>query len=278
MSEKKQKTSISLLTQKEAKVIDEELFSLLNFSVDQLMELAGLSVACAVEKYYDKSSYPRVLVICGPGNNGGDGLVSARHLSQFGYDVTLYYPKQTSHPLYLRLIGQCSQMEIKISDKLSDSLQKEFDVIVDAIFGYSFTGDIRSPFDSIIAKLCEVQKTIPIVSVDIPSGWNVENGPSSSPYLESDMLVSLTAPKQCAVYFSGRFHVLGGRFVPPYTFKKYNLNLPPYKGSSQFVELPLDKPLSPMLNKLDTVNNNKDHQNSQNTTNKDSKEKSTGKL
>ena len=44
------------------------------------MELAGLACAMTVAKVYDKDNYPRVLVCCGPGNQGGDGLVAARHL------------------------------------------------------------------------------------------------------------------------------------------------------------------------------------------------------
>ena len=46
----------------------------------QLMELAGQACAVAVARVYDKAKYPRVLVCCGPGNQGGDGLVAARHL------------------------------------------------------------------------------------------------------------------------------------------------------------------------------------------------------
>jgi NAD(P)H-hydrate epimerase len=59
----------------------------LGFSVDQLMELAGLSVACSVASEYPAASHPRILVVAGPGNNGGDGLVAARHLYHFGYSV-----------------------------------------------------------------------------------------------------------------------------------------------------------------------------------------------
>lgn len=51
----------------------------------------------------------------------------------------------------------------------------------------------------------------PIVAVDIPSGWHVEQGDESGEGLRPDMLVSLTAPKLCARHFSGRFHYLGGR-------------------------------------------------------------------
>ena len=67
--------------------IDEELMGPLGFSVDQLMELAGLSVACSLAAEYPASSHGRVLVIAGPGNNGGDGLVAARHLCHLGYSV-----------------------------------------------------------------------------------------------------------------------------------------------------------------------------------------------
>ncbi len=54
-----------------------------------------------------------------------------------------------------------------------------------------------------------------MASVDIPSGWHVENGDETGDGLRPDMLVSLTAPKRGARFFNGPFHYLGGRFVPP---------------------------------------------------------------
>lgn len=57
----------------------------LGFSVDQLMELAGLSVASAILAEYPPDRCANVLIVAGPGNNGGDGLVAARHLYHFGY-------------------------------------------------------------------------------------------------------------------------------------------------------------------------------------------------
>src|SRR5689334_7494455 len=70
------------------------------FSIDQLMELAGLSVSQALFKLQPPSKGRRILVACGPGNNGGDGLVAARHLFHYGYQPTIYYPKQSKNELY----------------------------------------------------------------------------------------------------------------------------------------------------------------------------------
>ena len=77
---------MKFLNQQEAIQIDQELFNDYGFSVDQLMELAGLSCAQAIYSEYPKG---RVLVIAGPGNNGGDGLVCARHLKLFVSSLNL---------------------------------------------------------------------------------------------------------------------------------------------------------------------------------------------
>lgn len=87
------------------------------------------------------------------------------------------------------------------------------DVILDAIFGFSFKPPVRAPFDSVLPLLTEAH--LPIVSVDIPSGWDVEKGNDAGIGLLPDVLISLTAPKEGVKNFTGR-HFLGGRFVPKY--------------------------------------------------------------
>ncbi|KAJ8516476.1 hypothetical protein ONZ45_g6235 [Pleurotus djamor] len=250
--------TMRFLTAKLAQQIDEELMGSVGaFSIDQLMELAGLACAQTLATVYDRSKYPRVLVCCGPGNQGpslylrpgpttyalgegGDGLVAARHLGMFGYKPTIYMPKPGSKDIYKRLKTQCDNMEIETipSSAGIESLKQALgssDVILDAIFGFSFKGPVRAPFDEALPLL--TNSKLPIVSVDIPSGWDVEAGKLELLGLEPDVLISLTMPKEGVKGFGGR-HFLGGRFVPSTLAKKFNLDIPLYRGHDQIIELP----------------------------------------
>jgi len=92
--------ALRTLGAKAAAALDQELMSSGAFSLDQLMELAGLSVSQALFKLQPPSRGNRILIAVGPGNNGGDGLVAARHLWHYGYKPTVYYPKQPNNELY----------------------------------------------------------------------------------------------------------------------------------------------------------------------------------
>ncbi|KAJ3371140.1 NAD(P)H-hydrate epimerase [Allomyces arbusculus] len=242
---------VTYLGQKAAQAIDVELMSAQGgFSIDQLMELAGLSVAQAVERAFPLGSAPtapgelpknaRVLVCCGPGNNGGDGLLGTLHLRHFGYAPMIFYPKKSRKPLFAGLTTQLSNLDIPfvgepLAPLLDDALQSS-DLIVDALFGFSFSGDVRAPFDQVIQKINDAKK--PIVSVDVPSGWDVEQGPIDGKLkIESPaVLVSLTAPKLGCLKFDGT-HFVGGRFIPPSLAARFGLTLPVYERSDQIARL-----------------------------------------
>jgi len=226
-----------LLSQAEAIAVDEDLMATPGYSVDQLMELAGLSVAAAVFKAYPPQSHKRVLLACGPGNNGGDGLVAARHLLQFGYEVGVVYPKRPSKPLFVNLAEQMKMNGIPLLIELPQqpNLDTDYDLLVDAVFGFTFAGAVRAPFDVLLQQLKE--SSLPLLSVDIPSGWDVERGPGdTSTALQPETLISLTMPKRCAAHFEGT-HYLGGRFVPATISEKYGFEQPAFPGMDQVVLL-----------------------------------------
>ncbi|KAJ9511752.1 hypothetical protein QJQ45_022617 [Haematococcus lacustris] len=193
----------------EAAAIDAELMGPLGFSLDQLMELAGLSVAAALQQQYPLPGFRRVLVLAGPGNNGGDGLVAARHLSHAGYDVKVLYPsaaKAAAHPLFSRLQTQLKALEVPlITDwqqlMAGGPLREQANLVVDALFGFSFSGTPRPPYDLILKALTPPAHPPPVLSVDVPSGWDVDAGDLTGGGMRPHTLVSLTAPKGCARHF-----------------------------------------------------------------------------
>ena len=112
--------------------------------------------------------YTITCIIEGPGNNGGDGLVAARHLSHFGYSPVVVYPKRGKTPLFTNLVQQCLDLDIPVVDSLPPSFDlSKTGLIIDALFGFSFEGPSREPFTSMINSFST--SPIPVLSVDIPS-------------------------------------------------------------------------------------------------------------
>ena len=111
-----------------------------------------------------------------------------------------------------------SDSDPKLAETTLSTALAGSDVVLDAIFGFSFKPPVRAPFDVALPLISRAG--LPIVSVDIPSGWDVERGDAGAGagdegriVLYPDVLVSLTAPKEGVRKFAGR-HFLGGRFVP----------------------------------------------------------------
>eukprot|EP00041_Stephanoeca_diplocostata_P027342 m.750692 g.750692 ORF g.750692 m.750692 type:complete len:117 (-) comp23162_c0_seq11:1242-1592(-) len=107
------------------------------------------------------------------------------------------------------------------------------------MLGFSFKPPMRPPFADIITTLVQ-SGTPPIVSIDIPSGWDVDKGPitAAGSYLEPAVLISLTAPKMAAQHFQGERHYAGGRFVPPELAARYGIESysSMYKGVYQSMQ------------------------------------------
>jgi NAD(P)H-hydrate epimerase len=114
--------------------------------------------------------------------------------------------------MFKNLIRQFVNCGGSILESLED-IDPHYNIIIDAVFGFGFNGHVRSPFDEII-RYMRTSKEAQLVAIDVPSGWQVDAENHEGDVLHPDMLISLTAPKQCAKGFQGRYHILGGRFVP----------------------------------------------------------------
>ncbi|AQZ10151.1 YNL200C [Zygosaccharomyces parabailii] len=241
---------LKVVSSKLAAEIDQELMGpAVGFTLPQLMELAGFSVAQAVTREFPPGSVSmdkNVFVIAGPGNNGGDGLVCARHLKLFGYNPVVFYPKRSErNEFYKQLVNQLNFFKVPVlpNDQGSTDWLEYLDpertlCIVDAIFGFSFKPPIREPFATILDHLYGLKDKVPIVSVDVPSGWDVDKGPITELALKPSTLVSLTVPKPCSTHLTeDTSHYVGGRFIPRDFANKYGFEPFDYEGTDQVLKL-----------------------------------------
>ena len=231
--------TLKTLGPESAAQLDKELMSDEGgYSIDQLMELAGLSVSQAIYAVNPPSKGKNVLLACGPGNNGGDGLVAARHLFHYGYKPVVFYPKPTKQPIFDGLQKQLRGLKIPFTEDFEGELKKT-DLVVDALFGFSFKPPVREPFDDVIMAM--VASKVPVLAVDTPSSWDVDGGPQAKGEIGSDFmpeyLISLTAAKPSVAHYKGKRHFIGGRFMSQDFAQKFGLDVPDFKGIDQIAEV-----------------------------------------
>uniref|UniRef100_A0A8C3QBX1 Uncharacterized protein n=1 Tax=Geospiza parvula TaxID=87175 RepID=A0A8C3QBX1_GEOPR len=155
------------------------------------------------------------------------------------YEPTIFYPKRSPDPLHRDFTTQCEKMDIPFLSYLPTEVQlidDAYNAVVDAVLGAEGTPGTEGtePCAAILATLRHVR--IPIVSLDVPSGW-VAGALGGSGDISPDVLVSLAAPKEAARRFRGRRHFLAGRFVPEELRRKFGLSPPEYPGSDCVVAL-----------------------------------------
>lgn len=134
---------------------------------EMLMENAGRGVAEAALEHVD---FSHCLVLCGPGNNGGDGLVAARHL-RAKKKVTVVLAKEPSSPLARTNLRRVKKMGIPVHRYHQEVLQElldEVDLVIDALLGIGITGALRPPFDALVRALHH--SSVPVLAVDVPTG------------------------------------------------------------------------------------------------------------
>jgi len=146
-----------------------------------LMENAGRAVAAEVVRMLRRRSRARVAVVCGLGNNGGDGFVAARHLLIAGVRTAVYLvgPAQKLKPdalINYQILKKTGYPILRI-DRMTPQIRRQIvsaDVIVDAIFGVGLSREIREPISNMIEMMN--RGGAPIIAVDIPSGLDGNTG------------------------------------------------------------------------------------------------------
>ena len=167
-----------------------------------LMENAGRQTVAAMEAAFDTLGSSKVAVLCGRGNNGGDGFVVARTLAQRGVEAMVFLlgsvaDVQRDARVNLEVLGRIGMTVVEITNaqewELHFSEVSECDVIVDALLGTGFRGRLTGLFETVVADINEL--SIPIVAIDLPTGLSADSAELPGEAVEASMTVTLAAPK-----------------------------------------------------------------------------------
>ena len=199
---------IPVLTPDEAATLDREAQAR-GISADALMEGAGREVADAAVRLAGGVYGRRAVVVCGKGNNGGDGLVAARYLDAWGVRTTVVLLEEGAdlrEPAASNLarLGPTATRVRPFSDALLARELGRADVAIDAIFGTGFRG---APEDAHAEAITALNASgVPIVAVDIPSGVSGGTGAVQGEAVRADLTVTFGAAKAGLLLFPGAAH------------------------------------------------------------------------
>ncbi len=221
--------SIPALTTQQMAEVDRRMIEDYGIQLIQMMENAGRSLADTARRLLAGPVAGRTIaVLCGTGNNGGGGLVAARHLHNRGAEVQV------------RLIGQPAALKpvpahqwrilqaLGLADRPAADLGRA-DLIVDALIGYGLTGDPRGPVAEWIRHANAAGR--PILSLDAPSGLDTTSGAPGQPCIRAAATLTLALPKTGLLASSARAHVgdlfLADIGVPPELYRQMGLEVGP---------------------------------------------------
>lgn len=173
-------------------------------SKDTLMENAGLAVARSVRHHFGPLTGVPVLVLVGSGNNGGDGLVAARHLDTWGARVTVYICRDRRSPdLKLDVVREQGISVTSASDDsdLSNlhNLLSSAHIVLDSILGTGRSRPIEGTVKDILQTLNKAQthhRHPRVVALDVPTGLNADTGEVDPSTPHADLTISFGYPKR----------------------------------------------------------------------------------
>ncbi len=183
----------------------------IGLTTEILMENAGRAIAEETKKLLNGAIGKHILVLTGPGNNGGDGLVAARYLEDWGAEVSLYLCNRRSpDDANFKLVHE-RKIDIMSAeqDKTFTSLEQRLSVseaVIDAIFGTGRSRTIEGLFKEVMGRVIAAKKNRPelfIIAVDMPSGLDANTGAVDPGCLYANATITLGYPKPGLYNFPG---------------------------------------------------------------------------
>lgn len=169
-------------------------------SYRQMMENAGAAAAQAALRAFPAAK--SAAVFCGKGNNGGDGFVVARHLTNAGLAVRVFLVEGepvTTDAIYNCGLARAMGLPVLAANALDDAAQAEFlkgaDLIVDGVYGTGFHGTLRPAGLDAARRMNEAPGRV--LALDLPSGVEADSGQVAEGAVQADLTVTFHAAKPC---------------------------------------------------------------------------------
>lgn len=172
-----------------------------------LMENAGLGTVDLIEEVLSELGGSRITILCGPGNNGGDGMVIARHLYNHGFEIDVFLIGDHNRVkgdarINLEILGNMEIEVVFLQEKKDLKKISESDLIVDALLGTGITGEVTGFLTDVIQWINK--SLIPVVSVDMPSGLVCDTGIYHGACVIADETATMSELKRGLVLPPGR--------------------------------------------------------------------------
>jgi len=180
-------------------------------ATSMLMENAGMAIARHIVRLMGSPAGRHILMLVGPGNNGGDGLVAARHLHDWGALVDVYLPRarKGDDPNLDVVVARGIPVTLASDDKdyvRLEGILGTCDTVVDSIFGTGKLRSLEGIFKDILLKVRSARESRPdirIIAVDLPSGVDSDSGDADPACLSADLTITLGYPKVGLFSFPG---------------------------------------------------------------------------
>jgi len=191
----------TILTREQVRRVDQIAVQKYSMTPLVLMENAGHGAAAIINEKFGSTS--NALICCGPGNNGGDGCVIARHLHNAGWSVRVMVTGDQSKmsPDMLANYGIIESMGLKPMIATEHDAQQAMiktidqnELVIDALLGTGFQGQVRSPLAELIEAMNEAPKQS-LIAIDIPSGLECDAGTPTNATIRADQTITFVSSK-----------------------------------------------------------------------------------
>ena len=206
-------------------------------SLLQMMENAGRNLAGLAKSLLHNFQGKKIIVLCGTGNNGGGGMVAARHLHNWGVqvEVLLVGDKKRLKDVPAHQWKTLKQMGLTVTD----SELSKGDLILDAMLGYGVKGNPREPVAGLIQRVND--SGIRVLALDAPSGLDTTTGIPATPCIRAHATLTLALPKTGLLTpeanpFIGELY-LADISVPPELYEALNVKVSSPFASNTIIKL-----------------------------------------